>query len=65
MPKFRVPVEWTMWGHFDVDAEDEDDAIDKALENENGPCTCFPIDGGYLEGSLTVNEMGENIERIG
>lgn len=65
--KFKVPVEWTMIGEYEVDAESLQEAIEKVNAGEH-PFDELP-DGDYLDDSLVVNkelavDMEENnVER--
>ena len=57
MAKFKVAVEWTMYGTVEVDADNVEDAIDNV---ENDPDMPLPDDGEYVDGSFQINrEMTE------
>ena len=53
---FKVPCAWEMYGHVEVEAKNEEEAIRIAQENINE----FPLpkDGEYLEGSFEIDTEG-------
>lgn len=58
MKTFRVPVVWTMMGHYEIKAENEEEAIEKAKD----PDLPLPENGSYLTDSFEVD--GEGIMKI-
>ena len=48
---FRVPCVWEMYGYTEVEAEDWDDAVDKA------PLSGLPDDGSYVFASFKVDDL--------
>ena len=50
MDTYRIPLVWQMYGHCDVDADSQEDAIEIAL----GPDTPLP-DGFYVEDPVAVD----------
>ena len=60
MPKFKVPVEWTLVGYYYIEAETEQIAILMV-----DPSRGLPQSGDYLDGSFNVWEDGvEEVEPI-
>lgn len=47
--KFKIPVSWTMVADMIIEADDLDDAIEKAQEAP------LPTDGEYCDSSFEVN----------
>lgn len=47
---YRIPVTWQMYGHITVEAENLEEAIEKA-EDTNTPLP----EGSYVEGSYEVD----------
>ena len=52
MPKFVIPVTYTMYGKYTIEADTIEEALDKVLD-ENLP---LPNGSGYVEDSIEVNE---------
>jgi len=50
---FRIAVEWTMLGEYEIEANTIEEATEKAL----GPDCPLPNDGYYLDDSMIVNEQ--------
>ena len=49
MPKFTIPVSWTMITDMEIEADSLDEAITKAESQE------LPEDGEYLDSSFDIN----------
>ena len=47
---YRVAVEWTMVGEIEVEADNIEEAKDKAYDMD------LPSDGEYLDGSFSMND---------
>lgn len=58
MRKFRIGCVWQMYGHIEVEAETEEEAIKKACAVAD-ECP-LPDDGEYLDDSFNVDP--ENVE---
>ena len=52
MKTYRIHLIWTMYGHVDVEAESEEQAIEIAL----GPDCPLP-EGDYLDDSVQVDDL--------
>ena len=57
MSSFRIPLVWQMYGHVDVEADTQDDAIENAL----GPDCPLP-EGEYVDDSIQVDDLVLNQE---
>ena len=55
MPKFKVAVQWTEIGEFEVEANSLDEAIAKVEENENDEYPTSKAGGEYVDDSFEVN----------
>ena len=51
MPKYRIPVVFTMWGIMEIEASTLEDAEKIALDTEPLPATKY-----YVEGSLKLDK---------
>ena len=51
MKKFKVPVNWQMYGEIEMEAENWEQAVDEVMNNAD-----IPNNGYYLDSSLEVNE---------
>ena len=61
MPNYKIPVAWTMTGYVTVNADNEHEAMQKALRNEGA--LPFPTDENeYKPDSFHVDLAGEIIE---
>jgi len=56
MPKYVIPVTFTMYGKYEVEAENIEEALDEVF----GSTTCLPFDAVYLDESLSVSEEDVN-----
>ena len=52
MKTYRVHLIWSLYGHVDVEAESEEEAVENAL----GPDCPLP-EGEYIEDSVQVDEL--------
>ena len=52
MKTYRVHLIWSLYGHEDVEAESEEEAVENAL----GPDCPLP-EGEYIEDSVQVDEL--------
>ena len=52
MKTYRVHLIWSLYGHADVEAESEEEAVENAL----GPDCPLP-EGEYIEDSVQVDEL--------
>lgn len=55
MPTFRIPVTWSVYGHYEIEAQSLQSAIVKAED------LCLP-EGDYLDDSLEIEH--ECIEKL-
>lgn len=66
--KYRVPIRTEATGYILVAAKDEDDAEEKAFE-QNTPVLCIACSGGWSSGQHSVEygewEIDGDIEQIG
>ena len=61
MPKYRVPVSWQVSGFLDVEADDADDAIEKAIIDGT---TTTAIDVEYIPGSWRATEDSDEVQLL-
>ncbi|WP_216726111.1 hypothetical protein [Hymenobacter siberiensis] len=47
---YRVPVQWTMWGTFTIEADSLEEAVKQALDNSD-----FPNNQEYVGDSFQVD----------
>lgn len=62
MPRFAVPVFYTMCGVLHVDAENEEEAIGEAVHSS--ACIDDLKDTGYCDGSWEVGDDPHSVERV-
>lgn len=53
--KYKISVEWTEVGEFEVEAQSLDEAIKKVDENENDEYSIGKANGEYLDDSFSIN----------
>lgn len=56
MTKFRVSVPYRLWHHFEIEAEDYDDAMDKAYRH------AAPYQGGFGTGIHLASKSDGRID---
>ncbi len=58
MNTYRIPVVWQVWGVYEVEAENQDAAVEKVMDQD------YPLPDGsdYLDDSIEVDFPG--IEKI-
>lgn len=52
---YKIPLVWEMYGHVYVEAENEEEAVEIAL----GPDFPLPVDAGYVDHSVMVDDLVE------
>lgn len=68
MPKFKIPVEWSMSSSIEIDADTFEDAVRTARENLNN--FSLPEDGEYIPDSFSIlgdcpeNDVDDLIEEL-
>lgn len=63
LKEFKIPVNWQLFGHVTVEAEDVESALEKALHREyiRGEKFGLPDNGEYIDGSFEIEEDMELI----
>ena len=51
LKEYKIPCSWQMYGTLNIEAEDWDEAIEKAEEDDSP----LPTDGSYVEASFEVD----------
>lgn len=55
MPLYKIPVTYVMYGHYEIEAESIEQALDEVLGNESEACQPLPPDAEYVTDSLNVD----------
>ena len=61
--KFKIPVEWSMYGTVEVEARTVKEAVKKAEDYFYNSATPLP-EGNYIEDSLIINDDEETIKML-
>lgn len=60
MKTYRIPMYWTMWGVYEIEAENQSDAMDKAMEWDRS----LPDDSSYVDDSIAIDMDGLDVQAM-